>query len=229
MKTPPPPAAKPPRKRAAPRKKTAVAAAAPPREVPDSEERLPRTTSALPQEPVSPLASRGSAIPRPATAPPSKAAQQARKRAADTNIAPLAKAVRMVDSSTQTQTGSGRDHTALPRSVTVSQPSPAPAAAEEPYTTSVSAPAATRTAQRPTSQPAPRELDGIGEHMEDFVGMFAQPRRPLEIYELPGWDTATEGERHDIVENWMIEQLQDPKFIELCRTVEGTWQRIGIP
>ena len=106
--TPPPPskpAVKPVRKRAPTRKKTEAAAAALPREIPDSQERTTKTASALPEEPVSPLAARGLAIPRPSTAPPGKAVAQSRKRAAATNIAPPAKIVKMVDSSTQTQTG----------------------------------------------------------------------------------------------------------------------------
>lgn len=136
----------------------------------------------------------------------------------------------MVDSSTQTQTGSGRSHTALPRSATATQPLPpveveAPAAAVR--LTPAAAPAT--LVQQPTRQPTAGQVDGIGKVMENFFERMARPRRPLEIYELPGWDEADETVRHAMVENWMIEQLQNPKFIELCRTMENVWQRTGIP
>lgn len=137
----------------------------------------------------------------------------------------------MIDSSTQTQTGSGRHHTALPRSVTVSHPTPIPAAAEEPAASSARRSAAPpqHQVEEAAPQPAAREVDNIGQQMEDFVEKFAQPRRPLEIFQLPRWDTATQNERDDMVENWMIEQLQNPQFIELCSTIQRNWQRIGIP
>lgn len=228
---PPKPAAKPVRKRAPTRKKTEAAAAALPREIPDSQERDTRTASTLPGEPVSPLAARAAAIPRPSTAPPGKAVTQSRKRAAATNIAPPAKNAKMVDSSTQTQTGSGRKHTALPRSATVTQTTPA-AEVEQPRATApppppvaTPAPPAQQAARGPTAE----EVGGIGEVMENFIARMARPRRPLEIYELPGWDEADEDERQAMVENWMVEQLQNPKFIELCRTMENVWQRTGLP
>lgn len=230
--TPPPPskpATKPMRKRAPTRKKTEAAAALT-REIPDSQERTIRMASALPEEPVSPLATRAAAIPRPSTAPPGKAVAQSRKRAAAAHIASPAKIAKMVDSSTQTRTGSGRSHTALPRSATVTQPLP-PVEAEAPAATVRLTPVAALAppVPQPARQPTAEQVNCISESMEKFVERMARPRRPLEIYELPGWDAADEGERHAMVENWMIEQLQNPKFIELCRTMENVWQRTGIP
>lgn len=232
--TPPPPskpAVKPVKKRAPSRKKTEAAAAALPREIPDSQERATRTASALPGEPVSPLAARAAAIPRPSTAPPGKVVTQSRKRPAATNISPLAKIAKMVDSSTQTQTGSGRNHTALPRSATVTQTTPAAEVEQSRATAPPPPPVATPAppVQQAARQPTAEEVDGIGEVMENFIARMARPRRPLEIYELRGWDEADEEERHAMVENWMIEQLQNSKFIELCRTMENVWQRTGIP
>lgn len=83
--------------------------------------------------------------------------------------------------------------------------------------------------RKSTAPPTEHELEGIGQHIENFAERFAQPRRPLEIFKLPGWDTATQDERDGMVEKWLIEQLKDPQFIELCSTMERNWQRIGIP
>ncbi len=227
----PPPAtvAKPVKKRAAPRKKTNRAAISEAREIPDSQEKNPlgaKEVSATAVEPASPLAAKSAIIIRPATAPilPQHmvAAPAPRKRSAEKALVqPVIKKPKMTDSSTQTQNPAGKDHVALPRTSAVIPMVPA-------NMTLVSTTASAAPGPLIQPQPSAAALDDIGTAMGDWVNRFAKPAKPLEIHELPGWDTATEEERRHTVEDWMCQQLEDPKFVELCKTMEDVWQRTGM-
>lgn len=205
-------------------------------EVPDSDEETrpinAHRNSVLWQEEPSPLASKSATIVRPATAPGLKSkAITSRKRSNE--AAPkwaLAKRVKMVNSSTQTQTLSGRDHTAavsrastitaepvLPAPVTVSAPDP-------PVPVPVSAPAApppdvVSEAKGPT--------EGFMDELCRFIPKYGGKPKPVELWEVSSWDKATEEERHSMTENWICEQIEDPSFLELCKHVDTVWKKIG--
>jgi hypothetical protein len=211
-KTSPAPAPKRGGKRVAQRK-----AAPPPAisEIPNLSEGTPcrdsGSLSIIPEQERAPLAAKSAAIARPSTAPGLQTkATVSRKRPAETKLkAPPVKIVKMVDSSTQTQTGSGRDHTvSIPWSGTT------------PVVEHVAA-----TVPVDVRPPTPPE--NFMSDLEYVVEKHGKRTKPVELWETSGWEKATEKERHVITENWICKQLEDPKFQELCKTVENVWQRIG--
>ncbi|KFZ07100.1 hypothetical protein V501_06776 [Pseudogymnoascus sp. VKM F-4519 (FW-2642)] len=203
-------------------------------EVPDSDEARPTNAlrNSVWQEEPSPLASKSAAIKRPSTAPGLKSkAMTSRKR--PNEEAPkwaLAKRVKMVDSSTQTQTLSGRDHTAafsrastipvepvLPAPVTVPAPEP-PAPVPTP-----APPAPPREAVSEAKGPIEGFLDELGRFVPKDSGRI----KPVELYEVSFWDKEKEGERQSMTESWICEQIDDPAFIEMCKHVNEVWKKIG--
>lgn len=210
-KTPPAPAPKRGGKRVAQRK------AAPPAisEIPNLSEGTPRrnpgSLSITPERETAPLVAKSAAIARPSIAPGLQSkATVSRKRPAETKLkaAPV-KIVKMVDSSTQTQTGSGRDHTVL-----------------IPWTTTPVIEHVAATVPVGIRPPTPPE--NFMSDLEYVVEKHGKRTKPVELWETSGWEKATEKERHVITENWICKQLEDPKFQELCKTVENVWQRIGL-
>ncbi|ELR05627.1 hypothetical protein VC83_07649 [Pseudogymnoascus destructans] len=215
-------------------------------EVPDSDETRPTNSprnSVLWEEEPSPLASKSAAIARPSTAPGLKLkAMTCRKR--PNEEAPkwaLAKRLKMVDSSTQTQTLSGRDHTAavsrtstivpgpvLPAPVTVPEP-----VLPAPVTVPVPNPAVPVPDPAPTPPPpevvseAKGPIEGFLDELGRFVPKHSGKIKPVELYEVSFWDKATEGERQSMTESWICEQIDDPAFIEMCKHVNEVWKKIG--
>lgn len=203
-------------------------------EVPDSDET--RLTNSLRnsvwQEEPSPLASKSASIVRPSTAPGLKSkAMASRKR--PNEEAPkwaLAKRVKMVDSSTQTQTLSGRDHTAaISRTSTIVPepilPAPVTAPAPNPAVP-VSVPAPTPPPPEIVSE-AKGPIEGFLDELGRFVPKDNGKIKPVELYEVSLWDKATEGERQSMTESWICEQIDDPAFIEMCKHVDEVWKKIG--
>ncbi|KFY84622.1 hypothetical protein V500_09157 [Pseudogymnoascus sp. VKM F-4518 (FW-2643)] len=205
-------------------------------EVPDSDEETrpinAHRDSMLWQEEPSPLASKSAAIARPSTAPGLKSkAITSRKRSNE--AAPkwaLAKRVKMVNSSTQTQTLSGRDHTAamsrastitaepvLPAPVTV--PAPDPSVPVPVLAPAVPPPDVVSEAKGPT--------EGFMDELGRFIPKYGGKPKPVELWEVSSWDKATEEERHSMTENWICEQIEDPSFLELCKHVDTVWKKIG--
>ncbi|OBT77426.1 hypothetical protein VF21_04245 [Pseudogymnoascus sp. 05NY08] len=204
-------------------------------EVPDSDEKTRPTNSlqnSVWQEEPSPLASKSAAIKRPSTAPglKSKAINSRKRPNEEARKWALAKRVKMVDSSTQTQTLSGRDHTAamsrastlppepvLPPPVTVPAPDP-------PAPVPVPAPAAPPSVVVPEAK---GPIEGFMDELGRFIPKSSGKIRPAELYEVSFWDKATEGERNSMTESWICEKIEDPVFIEWCRHVDEVWEKIG--
>lgn len=205
-------------------------------EVPDSHEKTrptnTRRNSVLWQEEPSPLASKKGAIARPFTSPGLKSkATASRKR--PNEEAPkwaLAKRVKMVNSGTQTQTLSGREHTAAgSRTSTIT--------AEPVLPAQVIAPAPVPTVPVPVPAPAPslsevvsetkRPTEGFMDELGRFVARYGGKCKPVELWEVSGWGRATEEERNSMTESWICEQIEDPSFLELCKHVDAVWKKIG--
>ncbi|KFY15322.1 hypothetical protein V492_02075 [Pseudogymnoascus sp. VKM F-4246] len=203
-------------------------------EVPDSDEARPTNAprnSTLWQEELSPLASKSASIVRPSTAPGLKSkAMNPRKR--PNEEAPkweLAKRVKMVDSSTQTQTLSGRDHTsALSRvpTITAEPVLPASATAPAPDSAPVPAPAPVAPPTEVVSR-AKGPTEGFLDELECFIPKHGGKLRPAELWEVSPWDKATGGERDAMAESWICEQIEDPAFLEWCKHVDHVWKQIG--
>ena len=208
-------------------------------EVPDSDEETRPTNalrnSVLWEEEPSPLALKSAAIVRPSTAPGLKSkAINTRKRSNE--VAPkwaLAKRVKMVDSSTQTQTLSGRDHTAaMSRSSTITAEPALPAA----VTVTVPAPEPVLPAPVPAPAPPPpnvvseavRPIEGFMDENDRFIPKYGGNLRSAELWEVSAWDNATSEERHSITETWICEQIEDPEFIEMCKHVDSVWKKLGL-
>lgn len=203
-------------------------------EVPDSDETRPTNTlrNSVWQEEPSPLASKSAAIVRPSTAPGLKSkAMASRKR--PNEEAPkwaLAKRVKMIDSSTQTQTLSGRDHTAAISRTSTIVPEPVLPA---PVTVPAPNPAAPVPVPAPTPPPpeivseAKGPIEGFLDELGRFVPKDSGKIKPVELYEVSLWDKATEGERQSMTESWICEQIDDPAFIEMCKHVDEVWKKIG--
>jgi hypothetical protein len=167
-----------------------------------------------PVEDLSPLAAKSAAFGRPSTAPGlrSKATNIAsRKRPNDLVIedAPISKhAKKMVDSATQTQTLSGRDHTA-PLSL---RPIPE---------RSLSATVSEAHMPPPPPQDYMDELDG-------FVSKHKNRPPPQEIWQRPGYAEASPEDRQAIINDFICENLDNEDFIKLCEDTAEVWQRIGL-
>ncbi|OBT69312.1 hypothetical protein VE03_01198 [Pseudogymnoascus sp. 23342-1-I1] len=209
-------------------------------EVPDSDEETQpvnaHRNSALWEEEPSPLASKSAAITRPSTPPGLKSkAIASRKRSNEaTPKWALAKRVKMISSSTQTQTLSGRDHTAaMSRASTITAEPVLPAPVTALVTAPVTDPTPTVPVPGPAPDPSPPKViseakgptEGFMDELGHFVAKYGGRRKPVEIWEVSGWDKATKEERHSMTETWLCDQLEDPSFMELCKR---NWRGIVI-
>lgn len=111
-----------------------------------------------------------------------------------------AKRPRMVDQSTQTQTLSGRDHTAPLRALSDSAANTTPV------------------------PPPPSRLDQI----DDFVRANQSRPAPVDIFETPGYATASDEERQSMLNDWICDNLENEDFLQLCKDMEHSWRRIGL-
>jgi hypothetical protein len=111
---------------------------------------------------------------------------------------------KMVDGATQTQTVSGRDHTALHKE-------PDLIAAEVP------------TPPSPESPP-----EHYLKALDKFVAQYKKRAAPRELWKSPGYEEGTEEERHLMLNDYICDNLNDPGFLQICEDVESSWQRIGL-
>ena len=168
----------------------------------------------LEEEP-SPLAAKSAAIAasRPSSAstglqtkltvPKKRAAPQPPARPAS-NV----KKPKMVDSSTQTQTLSGRDHTTAMRDVQHHQVS-RPVEAE----------------QHPAPPPPPASFLN---QLDAFVSKHKARPAPKELWQAPGYSTANDEQRLAMLNNFICDNLENEEFVKLCEDTENAWRRIGL-
>ena len=195
-------------------------------EIPDSDYETTRSKNALGtlvvwEEEPSPLASKSTAIVRPSVASGLKSKATSTIKRSNEAVAKVeaAKKVKMVDTGTQTQTLSGRDHTAsIARAATVTAEQVVPAPVPGPTPTPI-LPVVDSGIQRPPAD--------FMDDLELLVSKYGGKRKPVELWEIPGWTTATDEERYSMTQHWICMQLEDPSFLDLCKHVENVWQRIG--
>lgn len=113
---------------------------------------------------------------------------------------PQAKRPKMVDRSTQTQTLSGRDHTAPLRALSDNTGNTTPV----PPTASV--------------------LDQI----DDFVRANRSRSAPVDIQETSQYANASEEERQAMLNDWICQNIENEDFLKLCKDTEHAWRRIGL-
>jgi hypothetical protein len=165
------------------------------------------TTEAVAQgQEVSPLAAKSAALaPRSsseASGLVSKATAATKKRTAPVARASSPKRPKTVDQATQTQTLSGRDHSASQRKVPEIVP------------------------EFITDPPSPPEtyLDAL----DAFVTKHRDRPAPKELWETPGYADADQEHRDKILNDFICENLENPDFIQLCQDTEISWRRIGL-
>jgi hypothetical protein len=160
-------------------------------------------------EEASPLAAKSAALGRPSTAPGlrSKATATApRKRERDSgpDIASVNKHARiMVDKATQTQTGSGRDHTA-PLALTTG----------------------TGQSLSSTIDKAIQPPESFLSDIEAFVSRHKHRPAPEELWQRPGYSEASAEERQALINDFICENLDNEDFIQLCEDTGNVWRRI---
>jgi hypothetical protein len=157
------------------------------------------------------LAAKSAAASRPSTAPglrPKVMNTAPQKRGRDTGpeTVPVSKHARiMVDKATQTQTGSGRDHTA-PLALSTGTGRPLSS------TTDV------------VIQPPESFMSEI----EDFVSRHKHRPAPEELWQRPGYSEASPEERQAIINDFICENLDNEDFLKLCEDTGNVWRRIGL-
>jgi len=155
----------------------------------------------------SPLAAKSAAAARPASAGGLQSkATAAKKRAPPARPSSVNKRVKMVDQGTQTQTLSGRDHTAAMRSIPDTN-APDPIVVERPLVT------------------PPESYLGM---LDEFVTKHKSRPAPKELWEAPGYAEADEEQRHVIINDFICENLENKDFLLLCEDTEKAWRRIGL-
>ena len=77
---------------------------------------------------------------------------------------------------------------------------------------------------RPTSPP-----EEFLNSLDAFVAKHGPRPAPngLEVWERPGWADGDEGTRQKILRDFILECLDDPHFIQLCKDMEVAWERYG--
>jgi hypothetical protein len=184
------------------------------RQHPHDKVRLARPGGLVPRvEEPSPLAAKTSTLVRPSTAPGlrSKAtATVSRKRPNDVpdQMASVSKQIkRTVDRGTQTQTLSGRDHTA-PLSLSL-------------------------TNDRPVTTPAngahmPSPPLSFMNHIDAFVSKYKNRPPPQELWVMPGYTEAAPEQRQTIINDFICDNLDSEEFLQLCEDTGDVWRRIGL-
>jgi hypothetical protein len=162
------------------------------------------------REELSPLAAKTTTASfRPASAPGliSKAILPTKKRTSlPPGSASSAKRPKMVDQSTQTQTLSGRDHTAAQRISSTSTP-----------------PDLVADTPSPASPPGRYLRD-----LDSFITKHNPRPKTKEFWETPGYAEADEGRRHTMLNDFICENLDNADFLQLCQDAEFAWRRIGL-
>ncbi|CZS94786.1 uncharacterized protein RAG0_04641 [Rhynchosporium agropyri] len=167
----------------------------------------------------SPLAAKSAAASRPASATSglvSKASAPSRKRVATPVFPPSnTKRAKMVDQGTQTQTtvdhSTQTQNTSGPDQTNGNAPAVSMVPGVVPTTSAVVAP--------PQSY-----LDDL----DAFVTAHRPRPAPVELWEIPGYADADEDARHAMLNDFIIQNLEDPNFLKLCDDMGNAWRRIGL-
>ena len=155
---------------------------------------------------VSPLAAKSAALssrsPSEASGLVSKATAATKKRTAPGARPSSPKRPKMVDQATQTQTLSGRDHSASQRKV----PGIVPELVVDP----------------------PSPPDTYLDVLDAFVAKHRDRPALKELWETPGYADADQEHRDKILNDFICDNLENPDFIQLCQDTEISWRRIGL-
>jgi hypothetical protein len=163
------------------------------------------------EEEPSPLAAKSAAVSRPSTAPDLRSkvmntVPQKRGRDTGPDTVSVSKHARiMVDKATQTQTGSGRDHTA-------------------PLTQTTG----TERSLSSTTDVVIQPPESFMSEIEDFVSRHKHRPAPEELWQRPGYSEASPEQRQAIINDFICENLDNEDFLKLCEDTGNVWRRIGL-
>jgi hypothetical protein len=163
------------------------------------------------EEEPSPLAAKSSAVSRPSPAPGLRSkvmntAPRKRPSVMESETVPVSKQARkMVDRATQTQTSSGRDHTAPHALATV-----------------IGLPLSA------TTDEAIQPPESFMNEIEAFVIKHKHRPAPQELWQRPGYSEASPEERQAIINDFICENLDNEDFLKLCEDTGNVWRRIGL-
>lgn len=166
--------------------------------------------NASPEDEPSPLAAKSAAAAQPSSMSGlhSKAMAVKKRTAAPIRPPSVTKRPKMVDQSTQTQTLSGRDHTAGMKSMS---------------TDKISDSVDKSSAFAPPVDPPESYLN----HLDAFVTKLKDRPAPKELWETTGYADGDEETRSIILNDFICENLENRDFLQLCEDTENAWRRIG--
>jgi hypothetical protein len=128
-------------------------------------------------------------------------ASRKRQNETEPDILPSSKKVTgKVDKATQTQTLSGRNHTA----------------------------GMERLHSNVIGDAMQHPLDTFMSDTESFVSRHKHRPPPQEIWQRPGYSEASTDERQAIINDFVCENLDNEDFIKLCEDTGEVWRRIGL-
>lgn len=64
----------------------------------------------------------------------------------------------------------------------------------------------------------------LSDRIEAAIGTYGQ-RPTVELHDRPEFQEASEEERDRLVQDFIAARLEDPIFLELCRSIDRTWRR----
>jgi hypothetical protein len=153
----------------------------------------------------SPLAAKTStAHPSSAASGLQSKATVTKKRPAPARPSSTSKKPKMVDQGTQTQTLSGRDHTAAMKIIPNNDLS---------------------SAMVVEDSPAPPQI--YLDALDTFITQHKSRPPPKEPWQRPGYAGADEEQRQLILNDFICENLENSDFLQLCEDTEKAWRRIG--
>jgi hypothetical protein len=167
--------------------------------------------NASPEDEPSPLAAKSAAAAQSSTMSGlhSKAMAVKKRNAMPIRSPSVTKRPKMVDQSTQTQTLSGRDHTAGMRAMS---------------TDKISDSADKSSAFTPPVDPPEIYL----RHLDAFVTKLKDRAAPKELWETTGYADGDEEMRSIILNDFICENLENRDFLQLCEDTGKAWRRIGL-
>lgn len=171
--------------------------------LPSAVEDRPSSVIATAEDEPSPLAAKSAAAVRPASAASglqSKATAIKKRPAASAPVRPssVAKRLKMVDQSTQTQ----------------------------PLSVSNINVAANSTAREQVSPGSPPE--NYLKMLDNFVTKHRARPAPKELWEAPAYAESDEEARQILLNEFICDNLDNADFLQLCQDAERSWRRIGL-
>jgi hypothetical protein len=145
----------------------------------------------------------------------------------------LTKRIKMVDAGCQTQTSSGRQHTAGMRKSVVEITTAAhqdltSTKDKNPQSQSVGAEDVHKETHSMQCLPPEGLPSTVLAQIDEFISSHRARPAPREVWESPGWASITQENRHDMLNDFICDNLTNDGFLQLCKDMEIAWRRIAL-